>query len=119
MVLSGEVPGEVTDEPAPLLPPGVGADDPGHHLVVVHGEATYSAAFILLLPVCVLQLLLIHLDRYSCAVRDLDPDAGWKVGRVHFWTPLVAVRTLAGVTELLPPLTDITDFWAESTMNLV
>jgi hypothetical protein len=80
MVLSGEVPGEVTDEPAPLLPPGVGADDPGHHLVVVHGEAPYSAAFILLLPVCVLQLLLIHLDRYSCASGTLTLMQAGRLG---------------------------------------
>jgi hypothetical protein len=43
MVLSGEV----TDEPAPLRPPGVEADDPGHQPVAVHGEATDSAVSIL------------------------------------------------------------------------
>jgi hypothetical protein len=54
MVLSGEV----TDEPAPLLPHGVGADDPRHQLVVVHGEATDSAVSILTVKKKFLLLLL-------------------------------------------------------------
>jgi hypothetical protein len=42
--------------PSPLLPPGVGADEPGPHLVVVPGEATDSAASILTMNL----VLLLH-----------------------------------------------------------